>query len=249
MTELSKGPSGTGAEQPVRYYPLFLDLTERLVVVIGGGAVAEEKVRGLLAAGARVRVVAPVAAESLAALAAEHSIEHLARPYRDGDLAGAFLVFAERGDAELSRAVFAEAERRGIFCNVQDEVPHCSAIAPATFRRGDLQVAITTGGAAPALAVRLRERLERELGAEIAEFLVLARRLRAPLATAVPDFTERRRRWYALVDSEALALLRRGESAAARALAEQILGVTAKGDSTEPRGAPTQPSAGGRRPR
>ncbi|HVS66367.1 MAG TPA: DUF4202 family protein [Thermoanaerobaculia bacterium] len=221
--------AGASPDPAHRYYPVFLDLRERLAVVVGGGWVAGEKAKGLLAAGARVRLVAPTLEPSLAALVVETGIEHRARDFEARDLDGASLVLAERLGPEAERLVFDAAEERRIFVNVQDRVPLCSFIAPAIVRRGDLQVAISTSGSAPALAVRLRERLERELGPEIAELLELARRSRAPLAEAVPGFEERRRRWYELVDSNVLELLREGERERAERLVAEVLGVEAGG--------------------
>ena len=141
---------------------------------------------------------------------------------------GAFLALGEPGDRSRDVAFFAEAERHGIFANVEDDLDHCSFIAPAIVRRGDLVIAISTSGRAPALAVRLRQRLERELGPEYGALLELAGRLRGPLARAVPEFEERRRRWYELVDSDVLALFRDGRTGEARERAEQILRVTAE---------------------
>ena len=216
--------SGT---HPPSYYPVFLSLAERLAVVKGGGPVAERRVSGLLRCGARVRVVASDLTPELAQRAQGGEIEHVARPYRTGDLEGAALALAEPGEPESDASFFAEAERRGIFANVEDDLEHCSFITPALVRRGDLVVAISTSGRAPALAVRVRERLERELGPEYGALLKLAGRLRAPLARTVQDFEERRRRWYELVDSEVLLLLREGRAAEARELAERIMGVSA----------------------
>ena len=207
------------------YYPVYLDLRGRPVVVVGGGAVAEEKVRGLLGAGARVKLVAPELTPELARLAAEGLVAWLPRAYRRGDLAGAFLVVAERVDPRTDRRVFEEAEARGIFANVQDDVPHCSFIAPSIVRQGDLTVAISTAGKAPVLAVRLRQQLERLLGPEHARFLALAGTVRKPLAERYPDFSERRDRWYRLIDSDVLELLRQGEEDAARERFDEILGV------------------------
>ncbi len=217
--------SGT---RPPSYYPVFLSLAGRPVVVAGGGPVAERKVGGLLRCGARVRVVAADLTPELARQAESGEIEHIARPYRTGDLEGAVLALAEPGDPAADASFFAEAERRGIFANVEDDLDHCSFIAPSIVRRGDLVVAISTSGRAPALAVRLRERLERELGPEYAALLELAGRLRSPLARAVPEFEERRRRWYELVDSSVLELFREGSAAKARERAEQIMGVAAE---------------------
>ncbi len=218
----------SGAAQPPSWYPVHLSLAERRVVVKGGGPVAARRVAGLLRCGARVSVIAPQLTPELARLVESAEIEHIARPFRDGDLSGAALALAEPGEASADAAFFAEAERRGIFANVEDDLDHCSFIMPALVRRGDLVVAISTSGRAPALAVRLRERLERELGPEYRAFLELAGRFRAPLLRAVPEFGERRRRWYELVDSDVLALFRAGRAAAARERAERIMGVSAE---------------------
>ena len=209
-------------------FPAFLKLDGRRVVVVGGGPVAERKVAGLLPCGAWVRVVAPEVTPRLVRLAERGEIEHVARAFQPGDLEGAFLALGEPGDGASDAAFFAEAERGGIFANVEDDLDHCSFIAPSIVRRGDLVVAISTSGRAPALAVRLRQRLERELGPEYGALLELAGRLRAPLAWAVPEFEERRRRWYELVDSDVLELFRAGRAAEARERAERILGVSAE---------------------
>ena len=218
----------SGSKNRPAYYPAYLSLAGRLVVVVGGGSVAERKVSGLLGCGARVRVVAPELTGRLPRLAGRGEIEHRARDYRPGDLEGAVLALAEPGAAARDEAFFAEAETRGIFANVEDVVDCCSFIAPSIVRRGDLVIAISTSGRAPALAVRLRERLERELGPEYGALLELAGRLRAPLARAVPEFEERRRRWYELVDSEVLQLFQDGRAAEARERAERIMGVSAE---------------------
>lgn len=209
------------------YYPVYLDLRGRRCVVVGGGAVALQKSRELRDAGAIVTVISRQPSAELHAAAAEGRLALERRDYVEGDLEGAFLVFAERGDDALLARVFAEAEARGIFCNAQDRLPYCSMIAPAVLRRGDLTVAISTAGRAPALAVRLRDELAARLGPEYAELLELAAALRPRIAESVPDFDERRQRWYALVDSDVLELLREGRRHDAAARAAALLGVEA----------------------
>ncbi len=208
------------------FYPVFLDLRQRLVAVIGGSEVAEEKVDGLLAAGARVRLIAAEPNDALCAYVAGGQVEHVARGYRPGDLEGAFLVLAERISPEIDRAVWAEAEQRGIPANVQDDNPHCSFIAPSIVRRGHLQIAISTSGRAPVLAVRLRQMLERRIGEHHARFLDLAGRLRRPVAKRHPDFATRKKLWYRLIDSDILRLLKNDEQGAAEARASEIFDVS-----------------------
>jgi siroheme synthase-like protein len=208
------------------YYPVLLDLRGRTCVVIGGGTIATGKVEGLLEAGASVTVIAPQLSASLAALAAAGRVRHLARAYQPGDLAEAFLAVGATDDRAANAAVWAEAQARNLLFNAVDDVPHCNFIAPSILRQGDLTVAISTSGKAPALAVRLKEKLAPELGPEYARFLELAGDLREGLAAAVPDFEARKALWYRLVDSDVLALLKSGDEPAARARIAELTGVS-----------------------
>lgn len=217
----------------VRYYPVYLDLKERHCVVIGGGSVAEGKVKGLLEAGAHVTVISPQLTPKLRETADEGHIVHVARRYRAGDLTGAFLAISATDDRTVNEQVWQEAVEHNItaagisasLVNVVDDPPHCTFIAPSIVRRGDLAIAISTGGKAPALAVRLRQQLERTIGHEHARFLELAGILRAPIAARYPDFEQRKALWYQLVDSDVLDLLGQGDEAAARRRVAEIIGV------------------------
>ena len=215
----------------MRYYPVLLDLAGRRSVVVGGGTIAEGKVGALVAAGARVTVIAPALTPTLAAQHRAGRFAHVARGYEPGDLSGAFLVIGATDDPEVNHAVHAEAVTVGALINVVDDVPYCGFILPSVLRRGDLTVAVSTAGHAPALAVRIRERLERELGDEYGRFLELAAELRAPLARAVPEFQHRKAIWYRLVDSDVLTLLRAGQDQRARARLAEIAGVPVPGAS------------------
>ncbi len=218
------------------YYPVFLDLQGRRCVVVGGGPVAEGKVKALLEAGAEVTVISPEVAGALQELADGGRITHLARRYRPGDLAGAFLAICATDDRGVNRQVWQEATAGGVLVNVVDDPPHCTFIAPSILRRGDLIIAISTSGKAPALAVRLREQLENVIGDEYARFLEIASALRALLAARWPDFEQRRALWYQLVDSDVLDLLRRGLEAEAHRRVWEITGVSPS---------PGDPQAGG----
>jgi uroporphyrin-III C-methyltransferase/precorrin-2 dehydrogenase/sirohydrochlorin ferrochelatase len=181
-------------------YPAFLDLRKRACVVVGGGAVAEQKVTGLLDAGAQVTVISPALSRRLEDLAAAGTIAIRRRPYRAGDLAGAFLVIAATDARAVNRDVWTEAEARGVLLNAVDDPPHCSFVAPAVHRQGDLTVAVSTAGKSPALAVRLRDRIARMVGPEFATLLDRLGALRADVARRIPDPRARTRFWYRLVD-------------------------------------------------
>ena len=221
------------------YYPVLLDLRGRRAVVVGGGAVAEAKVGPLVDAGAAVTVVAPALTPGLALQAREGGLAHVARAYAPGDLDGAWIVIAATDDPDVNHVVHAEAESRGILVNVVDDPPYCGFILPSILRRGELVVAVSTSGNAPALAVRIRERIERELGDEYARFLTLAGALRKPLAEKYPDFQVRRRLWYRLVDSDVLALLRAGDEHRARGRIAEITGIGVSEQIAEGNGSET----------
>lgn len=145
------------------WYPVVLDMTARPVLVVGGGAVAERKVEGLLAAGARVTVLAPNLTARLLAWAGEGRIRHVGRAYRPGDLEGHRVAFAATDDGAVNAAVARESRERSVWLNAADDPVHSDFILPSVFRRGDVVVAVTTGGASPALARAVREELEEHL--------------------------------------------------------------------------------------
>jgi len=222
-----------------RFYPVFLNLHGLRSVVVGGGAVAEQKVLGLLEAGARVTVVGPEPSPRLRDLAGRGELELRQRLYRPGDLAGAFLAIAATDDGAVNRAVWAEAEARGVPLNAVDDLPHCTFIAPSVHRQGDVTVAVSTAGKSPALAVRLRERIARAVGPEYGVFAELLGELRAAVAARLPDTRARTELWYRIVDSDALELLRRGDRAGARRRIAELIDAAGAPGGAAPR---TQPS-------
>lgn len=183
-------------------YPVVLRLAGKRCVVFGAGHEADQKAAGLRAAGADV-VCAPEFSEAL--------------------LEGAFLVVAAGPERKDNARIFTACEQRGILVNCLDDPPHCRFTYPSVHRQGDLLIAVSTSGSCPALAVRLRERFEREFGGEYARFLDLCRGLRERLAARFPDFAARKSVWYRIVDSEALDLLRVGRDEEARAAVERIV--------------------------
>ncbi|MDH3359314.1 MAG: bifunctional precorrin-2 dehydrogenase/sirohydrochlorin ferrochelatase [Desulfobulbaceae bacterium] len=150
----------------MNYYPICLDITSRNCIVIGGGKVAARKAQGLLDHQAKVTMISPELGEESATLHAKKQLTWINRPYQEGDLTGAFLVIAATDDPEVQERVHAEAEKNNILLNVADVPKWCNFILPATVRRGDLNVAISTGGKSPALAKRMRKGMENQFGAE-----------------------------------------------------------------------------------
>ena len=205
------------------FYPVFLNLRGRRAVVIGGGAVAEQKVLGLLGAGAHVTVVSPETTRRLADLAAAGGIELRRRPYRSGDLAGAWLAIAGTDDRGANARVWAEAEREGVLLNAVDDLDHCSFIAPAIHREGDITVAISTSGKSPALAARLRHRVARLVGPAEARLCDVLGALRPEVAARVPDARARTALWYRIVDSDVIEFVRRGDMEGARERIDELV--------------------------
>jgi precorrin-2 dehydrogenase / sirohydrochlorin ferrochelatase len=206
------------------YYPVYLQLHEQPCTVIGGGKIAEGKVDGLLAGGARVKVISPDLTPHLQDLVIQNKIEYIAREYQHGDLSGAFMVICGTDKAEINRQVWEEGSANRQLVNVVDDTPRCNFIAPAILRKGDLTIAISTAGRAPAIAVRLKERLDREIGPEYERFLELAAQLREPIAKHIPDFETRKALWYELVDSGILDVLARGDTPAAINMISEVVG-------------------------
>jgi siroheme synthase-like protein len=208
------------------YIPIFLDVSGKPCLVVGGGEVAERKVRALLAAGAEVTIVSPGLGEALEAIARRGEVYHLAHRWRRGEMAGFALVYAATGDASLHREIAAEAGELGIPINVADTPELCSFIAPAVIRRGDLQIAISTGGASPALAARLRRELEPRLGLEYVRLLEVMRAARRRLMAGGMESAERARKLRALADSQLRECLAAGDDRAADAILIEHLGAT-----------------------
>jgi precorrin-2 dehydrogenase / sirohydrochlorin ferrochelatase len=196
-------------------YPIFLDVAGKRCVVTGEGYELSGKVKTLFERGALVTYVNPTAEEGVAELAADGRIHWHQREFEPADLTDCFLVITDRED---NSEVFRLAEERRVLCNAVDDPDYCRFSFGSVIPRGDLTIAISTNGVAPALAVRLRERLERDIGEEYQRFLAILSEMRAEITREISDFSKRRELWYKLVDSEALALLREGRADDARTL-------------------------------
>ncbi|MDQ6724947.1 MAG: bifunctional precorrin-2 dehydrogenase/sirohydrochlorin ferrochelatase [Actinomycetota bacterium] len=192
-------------------YPVNLVLDGRPCLVVGGGQVAVRKVDGLLASGAVVRVVAPRLDPALIDRAGVVCEE---RRWAPEDLAGVWLVIAATDDPDVNRAVFLAGERAGIWVNGADDPANCSFTLPSVVRRGDLQVAVSTGGRSPALASWLRRRFESEIGPEYQVLLDLLATAREGLRAA--GRSTEGLDWQSALDSDMLGLIRNGDLVHAR---------------------------------
>lgn len=209
----------------MKVYPIFLiGLEKKHCVVVGGGSEAQRKVAGLLDVDAAVTLISARRTDVLRTWVDEGRITWIERDYQPGDLRGAFLVIATGDDPQINARIWQEAKQEGALINVVDDPVHCNFIAGSIVRQGALTIGISTSGCAPALAVRLRQRLAREFGPEYAAFLHMLEDLREPLGARYPDFRERRACWYALVDSDIIDLLRKGEPDLARRRVAEIIG-------------------------
>ena len=165
----------------MRYYPVFLDIAGKPVVIIGGGNIAHQKVVGLLNAGAEVTVVSPELNQEMVLLAAEGRFRHLQRGYEPGDLEGYALAFVATDDRSVNATVAAEGKERRVWVNAVDDPPYCDFIVPGIAQQGNLIVAISTSGTSPAMARKMREEIEAFLTEDYALMLELAAEVRAEL--------------------------------------------------------------------
>ncbi len=197
-------------------YPVTLDLHGRPCLVVGGGAVAERKVTGLLEAGARVTVVSPTLSAALMTLATDGRIGWRPRVYSSADTGGFFLLMAATDDGEVNATVAADARAAGVLINAADDPAHCDFILPAVLTRGALTVAVSTGGASPALSRAVRDELETHFDREdYASLLEVAADVRARLRErSAPQPWER---WRQALDGEVRRLVSAGRVDEARA--------------------------------
>jgi precorrin-2 dehydrogenase / sirohydrochlorin ferrochelatase len=163
------------------YYPLFLDISDMVCIVVGGGRVAERKIRMLLSFGARVRVISPQVTNGILRLRRDKKVELLMREFHGGDLKGAGLVFAATNDGVTNSTVREEAARRKIPVNVADQPQLCDFIVPSIIKKGPLVVAVSTSGTAPGVAKRLKEDVDDFLTGEHLDYLSLVSRFRRAL--------------------------------------------------------------------
>jgi precorrin-2 dehydrogenase/sirohydrochlorin ferrochelatase len=173
-------------------YPIFLKLEGRKVLIVGGGAVAQQKLEGVLRSATDVTVIASEATDSITRWAAEGRLRHVAAEYRAGMARGYFLVIACTDSEAVNRAVYEEASQAGAIVNAVDDPAYCDFYAPAVVNRGDFQIAISTGGASPALAQRVRRELEQKYGPEYGSWTSWLGRVRSALRETLPRSESRK---------------------------------------------------------
>ena len=202
------------------FYIACLRLTGRRCVVVGGGEIGLEKVEGLLACDGRVVLISPGAVPELRELAEEGSIEWIRREYETGDLEGTFIAIAATDDTDINIRVYDDAETRAMLVNVVDVPPLCNFILPAIVRTGPLAIAISTAGASPALAKRIKAQIADVYGEPYARLAVLLNEVRGWAKGTLPTYQDRKTFFEGIVngDPDPIELLREGDEAAVREL-------------------------------
>jgi len=208
----------------MRYFPVFLDLNRRRCVVVGGGRVAERKVRSLRKAGAEVTVVSPKLTAGLQRFKEAKEIEHRRRGYKGGDLKTAWLAVAATDDRPTNERVYREASARKIPVNAVDDPAHCTFIVPAVISRGDLLIAISTGGRSPALAKALRKKLAQEIGPEYPALLKMIGAVRKKIGEFGWGPGKSQRIYSRLLREDVLEMVRRKDHSALGRLLRKIIG-------------------------
>jgi precorrin-2 dehydrogenase/sirohydrochlorin ferrochelatase len=223
VCQLRRGVCDQSCVEGMLETPLYvacLRLAGRRCVVVGGGEVGLEKVEGLLACDGEVTLVAPEAEPALVEHAREGAIAWQRRDYRPSDLDGAFLVIASTDRTDVNIAVFEEAERRSMLVNVVDVPPLCNFILPAVVRTGPLAIAISTAGASPALAKRMKAEIADSFGEPYARLAVLLNEARGWAKASLATYQERKAFFEGIVngDPDPIELLRAGDERAVRDL-------------------------------
>ncbi len=205
-------------------YPICLDIAGARCVVVGGGEVAERKVAGLRACGARVVLVTKVLTAGLRTMTETAEIEWIADDYREGYLEGAFLVIGATDREDVNGRVSRDARDRMIPVNIVDDPARCTFLVPSVFRRGDLLVAVSTAGKSPALARRVREEIEKNYGPEYGVLLEIMGALRGKILARGAPSAENRDLFESVLDSDILRHIREGNGDRVRDIIRALTG-------------------------
>ena len=208
----------------MEFYPVCLDISGERCVVVGGGEVAERKAAGLLECGAKVVLVARDLTTELRVMKDAGKIKHVANDYTKECLEGAFLVIGATDREDVNEKVSQDARDRGILVNIVDVPARCNFIVPSVFRRGDLLVAVSTGGKSPALARRLREEIEERYGPEYGTLLGIMGDLRGRIIARGASSAENRVLFESVLDSDILRYIREEKGTRVREIIRDLTG-------------------------
>lgn len=208
----------------MRYYPVNLDIRGRRCLVVGGGRVGARKVGTLIQCGAVVTVVSPAIVPALSELAGSKTICVKRRPYQADDMEDMFLVIGATDDEALNRRIHADAEARGLLCNIADRPEICNFTLPAIVRRGDFMMAISTAGKSPAFAKHVRKQLETQFGPEYGTLLDLMGAIRAKLLAEAHEPEAHKPLFEALIAGDLLDLVKADDVARIDRLLDRVLG-------------------------
>lgn len=208
----------------MRYYPVCLDIKNRICTVVGGGQVGTRKVKTLLKCGARVTVVSPAATDELSQMANQEQIVLKLRPYRSTDLAASFLVIGATDDQVLNRRIYEDAEAAQRLCNIADQPELCNFVLPALVNQGDLTIAVSTSGRSPAFAKHLRRQLQGQFGPEYSRFLDLMGAIRCRLLSAEHAPEVHKPLFERLIQNNLLEMIKVDDRKGINTLLERVLG-------------------------
>lgn len=207
----------------MRYYPLYLDLQNRPVLVVGGGPIAEGKALQLVEANAEVHLVSPTLTEILRQRVEQGIISYRSGEFTDTDLDNKILIISATNIQAVNEAVAHAAQARGLLCNVVDQPALCNFITPSLISRGDLQIAISSSGKSPSVAQRVKREISELIGQEYEILVEIAAEVRAQARTRLPTYEARRDFLKSFVESEVLDLIRLGKIEEVKALSEKML--------------------------
>ena len=227
----------------MRYYPVFLDVCEKKCLVIGGGPVGARKTRTLEKCGARVEVVSDRFCDAFNGMdKAMTTLNH--KPFEPRDIDGCFLVIAATGNAQINAFIQREAQKRGVMCNIADNPDKSSFILPAVIEQGDLILAISTSGASPAVARKIKQKLESQFGPEYGRLLVLMRAVRNRLLKQGHDPDSHRESFYSLLENGILKAIESEDEEQINTVLNMVLGDGYTYENLVAQGAVNEPSNG-----
>ncbi len=192
----------------MKYYPVYLNITDRMCVVVGGGDIAERKIVRLLECGASVVVVGKKLGPKLDDMKSEGKIKHIASDYQEEHIRNAFMVIGATDRDDVNERIYRDAKGNGIPANIVDDPDRCDFILPSIFSQGDLQIAISTGGKSPALAKKLRLEMEKNYGPEYKTLLDIMGAVREKVTTRGRPSEENKKLFESLLNSDILRYIR-----------------------------------------